>query len=165
MVGLALTVTPSTALADSEGGVVATVTAGLLCVTAEGQNLDYGTVDLDTTGNLPTGQTSASSTEAAFRVENCGTGELVFDIIGGPSAGWDIAASSTFNTYAHFYDDGASSSGTPLIRETLSQSTELATGVSSSTPIFVWLELDMPTGSSATSTEQSLPIGIVATRP
>lgn len=164
MVGLMFTFTPSTALAghSGDGGVAATVTAGFLSVSVVGQNLTYGTRDLGAPNNKPLGQIGLDIFFAAFRVENNGTKESTWDIEGGNSEAWTIGPAASNEIYKHSYDDEGNAVGLPISPTSLHVPTLLSPLKAPGDVLGVWLLLDMPTDSAAT-TEQSLPIFIIAT--
>ena len=162
LMGVMLAVSPSTAMAGQhEDGVSATVTPAFIAISTTSQFTGYGTVDLDTTGNLPIGQTGSTSTGAAFLVENTGTKTADWAIVGGASVDWSIGADAGADTYKHSWDDAATS-GVPTSPTSLHSSQPLATGVTATTVLPVWLTLDMPISGLFTA-EQTLPITITAT--
>lgn len=164
VVVLLMTLMPMTVLATHSGseGVNATVTPAFVSVAVSAQNIAYGTVDLGASDAQPTGQTGSGNGFAAFEVNNNGTKTSNWAIVGGASTNWTIAATPGNNIYAHFYDDAANVDGDLVAETSLHTSSSLATNVTETSSVFVWLELDMPSDSDTTATE-SLPVTVTAT--
>lgn len=151
------------------GVVSATVTLAVLSVTVNIQNVAYGTLELNTTGSLPTGQTADTNGSAAFEVVNNGTQTASWNIAGASSAGgdWAIGSAAGDAIYAHRYGTSATS-GAPDTPTSLHTSSLLAAGVPPGNSVFVWLELDMPTDCDAgasTCDTQTLPVNITTFAP
>ena len=144
---------PALAGHSVESIVNASVTPAVLSVTVTPNTVDYGTVELDATGETPT--------PLFFTATNNGSITENIEIRGDDTGAWTLEATAGANQYVHRASKNNFSPQT-IVLTTSNQ--VLDTNVATSGTVTVHLNLDAPT-SSTTAATQTAPVTVIAVAP
>ena len=144
---------PALATHTETATVSATVTPVVLSVIVTPDILDYETVELTSTDNLPT--------PSSFTAKNNGNITEDFEIRGADTTNWTLVSTApATDEYRHeFSKDGFT---TPFILTTSNQG--LDTGIAVNGEVTVSLRLDAPTAST-TAAQQTAAVTVIAVAP
>ena len=131
------------ATADTEGTVNATVTAQQVAMSVTESLVEYGVLSVGDVDKVPN--------PAFFDATNDGNVPVDFVIRGFDTAAWTLAGSVGADQYIHRFSINGGGSFAPLSETP----TGLVTGVTPTTTQTVHLNLDMPTSTAATASQDA----------
>lgn len=141
-----------TAVAENPATVNATVTALTISVSVSPNSVAYGTRQVGTADAIPS--------PAFFTATNNGNVNENFAIRGSDTAAWELNGTAGPDTYVHRFSTGSQGPWTTLDETT---SSSLVSGVTPTGNVQVFLNMDLPTSTTANG-QQNAAVTIIATQ-